>query len=201
MRGIKHLLKPAERYRGFVNIDNSFLPLTMNLLPVDDLRVRIKNIFPTSLMGRIRKGSVLFILLEDESNSIAELRVAGIRERDILALVDFISEDRRKLPRVRVSGLLDMKAILECEGIRVEAQVEDISLTSARLVAGSPVPFRECLITFVLDGSRITLRGKVIRAEENSAVVEISQEDGTMTSLLGRVYSKLFLKMQRSLQS
>ena len=201
MRGIKNLLKPAERYRGFVNIDNTFLPFTMNLLPVDDLRVRIKNLFPTSIMGRIRKGSVLFILLEDESNSIAELRVAGIREREILALVDFISEDRRKLPRVKVSGLLDMKAILECGGIRVEAQVEDISLTSARLVANSPVPYGECLITFVLDGSRATLRGKVIRTEGSSAVVEILQEDGAMTTLLSRVYSRLFLKMQRSLHS
>ena len=198
---IKGLLKPAKRYRGFVSSEDSFLPVTMNLFPVDGVRVRLKNLFPTSLRGRIGKGTVVFLLLEEDRNSVAELRVIESGDREALALVDFVSEDRRKLPRVKVAGTLEVKAVLECGGRKIDAVVYDVSLTSVRLSIDKPPPSGDCLITFILEGSRFTVRGRVIRSEKDSVVVRVYEEGGAMTGFLSKIYSLLFLKIQRGFQS
>jgi len=194
------ILRSGRRYRGFLSVNRFYVPVTMTLYPVDSKTVRIRHLFPTSLVQRVKKGTVIFILIEDERSRIGEIRVVGIGEKEITGVLDFVSEDRRKLPRVKVDGILDIPAVVQVGKENYRGRVVDISLVSVGVSPDMRIVGDQCTLTLSFKGIKTALRGRIRRSEDGFAVIEV-EGNGDMVDLLSRVYSELFLSVQRNLQS
>lgn len=193
----KRLFKPGRRYRGFAPIGGRYVPVGFNLYPISTKEVRIRYLFPPRVGERIREGSVLYVLVEDERKLVAELRVVKRSEREVVANLDFITEDKRKLPRVKVEGFLDVEASLTCGGRVYTGRVVDLSLSSVSVRTEMTPPLEECELSIKYRNTFLRSRGRVVRREEGVTVLEIVNGNNGMTELLQRIYADLFLKAQR----
>ncbi|MDQ7082281.1 MAG: hypothetical protein Q9N34_04350 [Aquificota bacterium] len=115
------LLRSGKRYRGFLEVSGNFLPVTFNLYTVSGQAVRVRYLFPTTLAKELKEGKVLYILIEEKSkNLIAEARVVKTEEKGAVLSLDFITEDRRRFPRVRVKGLVKVPCLVRLRDSSVE---------------------------------------------------------------------------------
>jgi len=188
----------VQRYRGFLSDDSSYVPVTMTAYPIDARNVRMRYLFPVSLGERVRRGSIIYLLIEDRGNRIAELRVTKKEGKDILAVLDFVTEDRRKIPRVKVEGILEIEAQVECGERALRGKVVDISLLSLSVRLGQEPPEGLCRITVVYEGLKTTFSAKKLRYSDGIGVFEVKESNGEMVGFLRKVYSGIFLKVQRS---
>ena len=195
------ILRSGKRYRGFLGQDSSFVPVTLTAYPIDARNVRIRYIFPISLGDRVRKGSTLYLLVEDRGNRIAELRVIKKEGRDFIAVLDFVTEDRRRIPRVKVEDLLDIEAQVDCGGRILRGKVVDISLISIGIRLVEKPQGGACRITVIYEGLKTSFTASLKRFADSVAVFEIKDGNGDMVGFLRKVYSGIFLKVQRSFQS
>ncbi|RLJ71133.1 PilZ domain-containing protein [Hydrogenivirga caldilitoris] len=193
------LFRSGKRYRGFAQVNGGYQPVAFTLYAVNEREVRLKHIFPNSLTSRFKEGNVIYVLIEEEKRLIGELRVVenDPDKKFILARLDFLTEDRRKLPRVSVEGNLDIEAKLTCGGKRFEGKVRDISLASASIEVGTDLKEQECEVELNYRGFKTRAAGKVVRSSGGSVVIEFTSDADDIASLLSRVYSDLFLKLQR----
>ncbi len=191
-------LRSGKRYRGFLEVSGNFLPVTFNLYTLNERSVRIRYLFPTSLSKHLSEGKVLYILVEEgRKNLIAEARVVKVEERGAVLSVDFITEDRRKLPRIKIKGAVKVEAVVRCSGREVKGEVEDISLSSVSVSTDGEVWGGECDLTLIHGGRRYGLKARFIRSEGKVSVFEVSSGSNALTELLGRVFTEMFLKFQR----
>ncbi len=198
MKETSKLLRSGKRYRGFLEVSGRFMPVTFNLYVINEQTLRVRYLFPTSLAKYLREGKVLYILLEEGTrNLIGEARVVKTEERGAVLSLDFLTEDRRKFPRVKVGGLVRVKALLRCGGEEIEGDVEDISFSSLSVKTGRDIKGRECELTLDYKGIRYSLMAKVIRSEGGITVLEISGGNHSFTEIFGKIFTELFLKAQR----
>ena len=195
------ILRSGKRYRGFLSQDSTYLPVTLTAYPIDSKNVRIRYIFPVSLNEKVYRGSIIYLLIEDKGNLIAELRIVRKEGKDFLAVLDFVTEDRRKIPRVKVEHLLDIEAHVECGGRIVKGNVVDISLISLSIRLSEKPLVNECTVTVIFQGLKTLLRTKLLRFSDGTAVFEVVEGNGDMVAFLRKVYSGIFLKVQRTSQS
>ncbi len=73
---------------------------------------------------------MLYVLVEEEQRSVAEMRVLSKESGSVVASLDFVVEDRRRLPRVRIEGFIEMEAELSCGGSTLKGKVIELSATS-----------------------------------------------------------------------
>ncbi len=191
----KSLFIPTKRYRGLAPFRKGYVLITFNVTPLNEKEVRLRNVFPSNILEKLKNGDVIYTLIEGEKKLIAELRVLRIEGKSIVASLDFLVEDRRKLPRVKVKGLLDVEIEVRCLGITYKGNLVDLSLSS--LSVNRRLPKGECELTLSYKDRKINLKGKVVRTSTNSAV-EITDINTEITDFLGEIYSDLFLKVQRS---
>lgn len=193
------LFRSGKRYRGFVQTDETTLPVTFTVYPVNAKEVRLKYLFPISMMDRIRKGTVVYILIENEERLIGELRVVETdsESKTITTSLDFVTRDRRKFPRVFVKGILDITVKLSCEEGEIAGEVVDLSMASLGVETGRDLREQECDVELSYRGHRIRVRGKVVRSSEGVVILEFINGNSEVTNFLSRVYSDLFLKTQR----
>ncbi len=189
------LFRPGKRYRGFLQEEEDTFPLTFNVYPLGDKNLRLKYIFPAGLLHKIREGYVIFALIEDRDFMIAELRIVEKEKGALLASLDFVTKDRRKLPRIRVENM-DIKAELECEGKSLEGKVLDLSVTSLAVSSPQAVENVTCTLTILYRGRKFRFNSRVMKSYNHKVVLSV--EDGSFTSFVSRVYSDLLLKVQRS---
>jgi hypothetical protein len=192
------LLRSGKRYRGFLEVRGNFIPVTFNLYVVSGQALRVRYMFPTTLTEHLKEGKVIYILLEEGSkNLIAEARVVKVEEKGALLSLDFVTEDRRRFPRIKLGGLVKVRAKVRSGGKETEGEVEDISFGSLSVRTGSEIGGGECEVTLEHRGVQYTLRAKVVRSEGDLTVFEILEGNHSFTELLGRVFTELFLKAQR----
>lgn len=194
----KRLFKPGRRYRGFAPIGGRYVPVGFNLYPINTKEVRIRYLFPPRVGERIREGSVLYVLVEDERKLVAEIRVVRKGEKEVVANLDFVTEDKRKLPRVKVEGFLEIEASLSCGGKAYTGKVVDLSLSSVSVRTELIPTSEECELSVKYRNTFLKLKGRVVRREEGVAVLEILNGNNEMAELLQRIYADLFLKAQRA---
>jgi len=129
------LFRSGKRYRGFVNVEGSYLPITFTAYVVNTRDVKLKYVFPSSLIDKFAEGTVLYVLIEEEEKLIGELRITKKDEEKkvLFASLDFTTRDRRKLPRILVKGSLDISGKVYCGGEEAEGKVIDISMSSMSL--------------------------------------------------------------------
>ena len=190
------LFRSGKRYRGFAPAGNRYVPVGLTVYPVDSKEVRLRHIFPSRVGESIKEGDVLYLFLEEE-RLVAEIRILKREERGMLASLDFVTEDRRKLPRVSVEDLLDIEANIICGGREYTGRVVDLSLSAVSVRAGVSLPSQECEISIKYRSTVARLKGRIVRSEENLTVLEIVNGNSEMVELLQRVYADLFLKVQR----
>jgi hypothetical protein len=190
------LFKSGKRYRGFVNTEGEVFPSTFNVFPLDSNKVRIKYVFPTTLTPKIKTGTTFYTLIEDQENRIGELRVASIGEKDFGAVLMFVGKDRRRLPRVKVEGILNIDAILERDGVKVAGALRDISLVSASLRTDAELLKGRWRLTVIYRGIKSSFKCNLIRSEKGMSIVEF-ETSADVVELLSKIYSDLFLKVQR----
>ena len=195
------ILRSGKRYRGFLSQDTTYLPVTLTAYPIDSKNVRVRYIFPASLNDKVHRGSTIYLLIEDKGNLIAELRVVKKEGKDLMAVLDFVTEDRRKIPRVKVEHLLDIEARVECGGRILRGKVVDISLMSLSVRLSEKPTRNECTVVVIFEGLKTSLRTRLLRFSEEIAVFEVVEGNGDMVGFLRKVYSGIFLKVQRSFQS
>ncbi len=197
------LLKAGKRYRGFLSSDSAYIPVTLTVYPLDARSIRIRYIFPPSISPRVRRGSTIYLLVEEGRNNIAELRVVKSESKEIIAVLDFVSEDRRRIPRVKVEKILEISAEVACGDRVLKGEVIDISLTSLSVRLGEKPAGEavDCLLTIHFGGIKTAVRGRVLRTGEGVTVFEVREGNGDMVALLRKVYSEIFLKIQRGAQS
>ncbi|NPA41219.1 MAG: PilZ domain-containing protein [Aquificae bacterium] len=197
------LFKPGKRYRGFLQTERGYIPITFNLYPLSNDKVRIKYPFPAKLLQKLKPGAVVFTLVEEDKYRIAEIRVVEIEKdgKSVIASLDFITEDKRKLPRIPVGDFLDITATVECEGEALEGKVSDISLTSLAVETGRKKEPSECEVVINYKNRKFHFVGRVIRSSENKVVLEIDENNTEFINLVSKVYSELFLKTQRGFES
>ncbi len=195
------IFRSGKRYRGFLSQDTAYVPVTLTAYPIDAKNVRVRYIFPASLGDKIRKGSILYLLVEDRGNRIAELRVIRKEGRDFIAVLDFVTEDRRKMPRVRVEDLLDIEAQVDCGGRKLRGKVIDISLVSLSVRLDEEPQENNCRVTIMYEGLKTSFRASLTRFSDGFAVFEVREGNGEMVGFLRKVYSGIFLKVQRSTHS
>jgi len=193
----KELFKPGKRYRGFAPVGARYVPVGLNIFPVNPKEVRIRHLFPSKVAEKIREGDILYVLVEDEEKLVAEIRIVKKEERGILANLDFVTEDKRKLPRVKVEDLLEVQGTVTCRGVEFSGRVIDLSLTSVSIRTGSEPPLEECELTLKYRSKMVRLKGRVVRKEDGVTVLEIVNGNNAMVEFLQKIYSDLFLKAQR----
>ncbi len=195
----RELFKSGRRYRGFVRYRGEYIPSTFTVFPLNARELRLKYFFPTNVMDTLKKGDIIYCLLEEGNNLVAELRVVREEEKSVKVSVDFVSKDRRSLPRVKVEGFLDIKAYLVCSDQRVEGNIVDISMSSLSIRTERRINSSGCTVEIIYDPYRIVLNCKVIRQDEGKIVVVPEENNRDMVTILGKIYSDLFLKAQRLL--
>ncbi|MDQ7038193.1 MAG: PilZ domain-containing protein [Aquificota bacterium] len=192
------LLRSGKRYRGFLEVSGNFLPVTFNLYTVSGQAVRVRYLFPTTLAKELKEGKVLYILIEEKSkNLIAEARVVKTEEKGAVLSLDFITEDRRRFPRVRVKGLVSVPCLVRLRDSSVEGEVEDISFSSFSVRTDRDVPQGEYEVVLTHRGIQYRVKGKVVRSGGGVSVFEVMDGNGSFTELFSRVFTDLFLKAQR----
>ncbi len=189
------LFQPGKRYRGFAPLEGSYVPMTCNVYTLSKEEVRLRYILPMKLQEQLKEGDTLYILVERGKNVVVETRVVRKEERAIVCHVDFVSEDRRKLPRVKIRGLVDVIAKIKCGDREIEGEVIDLSLSS--LSVNKNLPQGECELSLIHRGRTIKVRARVVRSSEENSALEVISGNGEMAELLGRVYSELFIRAQR----
>jgi len=192
------LFRSGRRYRGFVSTDRGAVPVTFNVYPLTPEEVRLKHIFPTNITERLDRGSVVFVLIENEKPLIGELRILSPGGRFIPARLDYVTEDRRKLPRVKVEDVLEVKAELACRTGHYTGRVIDLSMTSISVNTGVDLAPQNCSIQLSYRDTRVQFRGRVIRSFNGTVVVELGNDNPEMTDILGKIYTDIFLINQRS---
>lgn len=195
MIDVRKLFQSGKRYRGFAPVDGVYTPVTFNLYPVGGKEVRVRYLLPLKVFENLKEGDVVYALVENEKNLIAEMRIKKKEDRSLEAEVDFVTEDRRKLPRVSVKGLLDVRVEAVCSGRIYEGSLVDISLTSLSVDTGFPEG--ECELYLTYRNRKVKVIGKVIRSGPEGSAVEVKEGSGDMIDLLGRIYSDLFIRAQR----
>lgn len=193
----KKLFKSGKRYRGFASVGGNYVPVGFNVYPISSEEIRIRHLFPSRVGDKIKEGSLIYVLLEDEEKLVAEVRIVRREERGILASLDFVTEDKRKLPRVKVEGFLDVEAEILCQGSLYTGKVVDLSLSSVGIKTEGDIPSGECELTIKYRNKLSKFTGKVVRKDESITVFEILNGNNEMTELLQRIYADLFLKAQR----
>ncbi len=195
----RKLFISGKRYRGFAPVGETYIPVAFSIYPLDEKEVRLRHLFPSSVVGKIGEGSVVYALVEDGKKLVAELRVLKAESdgKSFTASVDYITKDRRALPRVRVEGLLEIEVEVRCGSESYRGRLLDISIQSLGVKVDRRAPCSECELTMSYGGRKINLRGRVIRCDDNIAVIETAGDNPDMVSLLGRIYSDIFLKIQR----
>ena len=192
------LFRSGKRYRGFAPAGGRYVPVGLTIYPVNNKEVRLRHIFPSKVGEGIKEGDVLYVLVEDDRRLVAEIRVLGREERGVLASLDFVTEDKRKLPRVNVENLLEIEATVTCGDKKYSGKLVDLSLSSISFRTGEILPTGECELSIRYRGMNVRLRGKVVRSQEDLTVLEVLSGNNDMVELLQKVYSDLFLKSQRS---
>lgn len=198
MTDSRALFRSGRRYRGFVSTDRGAVPVTFNVYPLTPEEVRLKHIFPTNITERLDRGSVVFVLIENEKPLIGELRILSPGGRFIPARLDYVTEDRRKLPRVKVEDVLEVKAELACRTGHYTGRVIDLSMTSISVNTGVDLAPQNCSIQLSYRDTRVQFRGRVIRSFNGTVVVELGNDNPEMTDILGKIYTDIFLINQRS---
>ncbi len=193
----KKLFKSGKRYRGFAQIMGNYTPVTFSAYPMNTREIKLKYVFPSSLVKYMKKGNMIYALIEDVGYLIAELRISESKDRSAIAVLDFVSEDRRKLPRVKVKDILDVKADIFCGEKSYMGEVIDISMASLSIDVDENVPSGECEVLLIYRNLKTSIKGKVVRSAEKTVVFEVVDGSTDMMSFLGRIYSDLFLKIQR----
>ena len=196
MIDVRKLFRSGRRYRGFAPFEDVYTPVTFNLYPVGDKEVRIRYLLPLRVFEDLREGDIIYALIENEKNLIAEIRIKRKENRSFEAEVDFVTEDRRKLPRVRLKGILDVQVESRCGGRTDRGSLIDISLSS--LSVDRELPEGDCELYLSYKNKKVKVYGKVVRSGPDGSAIEIMEGNGEMTDLLGRIYSDLFMKVQRS---
>ncbi len=197
MTDSRALFRSGRRYRGFLQTDRGAVPVTFNVYPLTPDEVRLKHVFPTNVADSLERGSVIYILIENDRPMVGELRILSGGGRFIPARLDYVTEDRRKLPRVKVKGVLDIKADIVCSSGEYRGDVVDLSMTSVGVDVGADIPPQKCDVHLSYGDTRVHLKGRVIRSSDGFVVVEFGDSDAEMTDLLSRVYTDLFLINQR----
>ena len=193
----KKLFRSGRRYRGFAPVGGNYVPVGFNVYPVSPEQIRIRHLFPSKVGEKVREGSIVYILLEDEQKLIGEVRILKREERGLLASLDFVTEDKRKLPRVKVEGFLDIDAGISCQGSEYTGKVVDLSLSSVGIRTDADIPSGECEITIKHRNRTHKFKGRVVRRDASITVFDILNGNNEMTELLQRIYADLFLKAQR----
>lgn len=196
MTDARRLFRSDRRYRGFFPCGSSYVPVHFTVYPVDDREVRIKDLFPLRVLESLREGDTLYVLTEDRL--VGELRVLRKGERDVLASLDFLTEDRRSLPRVKVEGILDVEVSVRCGNEEHSGKAVDLSLNSLSAKIGKSVSCTECEVGLRYGGRRVEVKGSVVRSAPDLVVLQILEGTEEMVDLLNKVYSDLLLKLQRS---
>lgn len=192
------LLRSGKRYRGFLEVGGNFLPVTFNLYTVSGQAVRLRYMFPMTLMKELKEGKVLYILIEESSrNLIAEARVVKTEERGAVLSLDFVTEDRRRFPRVRIGGLVRVSCLVKLPEGDVEGELEDISFSSFGVRTDREIPSGEHEIILTHKGIQYRVTGRVVRSGEGVSVFEVVDGGTGFTELFSRVFTELFLKAQR----
>ncbi len=119
-------------------------------------------------------------------------------EKEIRASLDFVTEDRRKLPRIKVEGLINVKANVRCGQKEAEGKVIDMSMSSVSVRVTVSPSSEVCLLDLYYGGRRAGIKGKLIRSSDNVAVFEVIEGNGELTELLSKIYTDLFLNTQRA---
>ncbi len=198
MTDSRALFRSGRRYRGFVSTDRGAVPVTFNVYPLTPEEVRLKHIFPTNITERLSRGSVVFVLIENEKPLIGELRILSPGGRFIPARLDYVTEDRRKLPRVKVEGILDVEAELACRTGHYTGRVVDLSMASLSIDTGVDLSPQNCSVQLSYRDTQAQLKGRVVRSFNGTVVVELENSDSEMTDILGKIYADIFLINQRS---
>ncbi len=192
------LLRSGKRYRGFLEVSGNFMPVTFNLYKINDQALRVRYLFPTSLMKHLKESKVLYILIEEGNrNLIAEARVVKPEERGAVLSIDFVTEDRRKFPRIRIKDFVSVEAVIRCGNREVRGVVEDISFVSVSVATPEEVKGERCEVVLVHKGMRYSVRAKVVRSGGGLTVLEILEGNHGFTELFGRIFTEMFLKAQR----
>ncbi len=193
------LFRSGKRYRGFVSLNGGSLPVTFTAYVVNTREVKLKYIFPSKLFDKFTEGTVLYVLIEDEDRLIGELRITkkDVEKKVLLASLDFTTKDKRKLPRILVKGILDISAKVHCGNAQVEGKVVDISMASMSLEANESIEEQECEVELTYRGRKTKVKGKVVRSDGNSIVIEFLEGNHEITNFLSRIYSDVLLKTQR----
>jgi len=191
------LFRSGRRYRGFLQTEKGAVPVTFNVYPLTPEEVRLKHIFPTNVADSLERGSVLYVLIENEKPMVGELRILSGGKRFVPARLDYVSEDRRKLPRVRVKGTLSIKADIVCAAGEYRGEVVDMSMSSIGVETDVNLPPQECEVHLSYGDTRVHIKGRIVRSSGGLVVVEFSESDAEITDLLAKVYTDLFLINQR----
>ncbi len=189
------LFRSGKRYRGFVQGKEGATPVTFNVYTVDDKTIKVKYLFPNRLAREIGKGSVIFALIEDKDYMVAELRILKEEKGYFLASLDFVTKDRRRLPRICVEGM-DIKAEIECGDRSFKGRVLDLSMTSIAVSLQNTLEGVMCQLTLVYKGRKFKLSARALKSYNHKVVFTI--EGGEFTSFVSRVYSDLLLSLQRT---
>ncbi|WP_457600360.1 PilZ domain-containing protein [Hydrogenivirga sp.] len=194
------LFRSGRRYRGFLQTEEGFAPVTFTIYPLNAKEIKLKYVFPTTLIDRFREGNILYVLIEEGEKLIGELRITqrDPEKRSIVASLDFVTKDRRKLPRVKVGGILDITAKVYCEEGEFTGKVSDVSMASMSVNLDTEVKPQECEVEIVYRGLKTKVRGKIVRSSKGTLILEFIEGNSEITNLLSKVYSDIFIKAQRN---
>jgi len=195
------LFKSGKRYRGFITTKEGTIPVTFNVYPLTPDEIRLKHIFPASITDKLKKGDAVYIMIENEKPLIGKFKILNKDKAFFSARLEYITEDRRKLPRIKVESLFEIKAQLLCGSERLEGKVLDLSMTSLRIQIHKDISVKKCEVVLIYGNKKIRRFGKIIRSEKGAIIVELLESDGELTDILGKIYKDLFLINQRKVYS
>ncbi len=195
------LFRPGKRYRGFAYYMGGYLTVTMTISPIGEDKVKIRYLFPTKISDKLKEGELIYVLIEDKGRLIAELRITqkDDQKKLLVADIDFVTEDRRKLPRVKVKDLVDVEVEIDCDSASLTGRVIDISMVSfSAEVQGGDVR-EDCVVKFTFKNLTYSVHAKKVRSQGGVVVMSIEGGNGSITELLTKIYAELFLRAQRKL--
>lgn len=198
MIDMRELLKSGKRYRGFAPFGSAHVPVSLSVYVINSRDVKLRHVFPAKVFQSLKEGDIVYVLLEKNQNHILELRITRKDGKDLRARLDFITQDRRKLPRIFVDGFLVVEAMLRCGGKTYKGIVRDISMSALAIKVAGDMPPCEREFTISYGELSLPVKGKVIRRENDTVVFELEDTSLSFLELLHRLYSDILLSIQRA---